>query len=109
MDGQLEFYDTNHVSLMNAVEHSSATDLEWDLTGAQPASGTNRQSGCLKSLIETALDFTSLMLICPACACAARGKVISHGVLVVSIKKKSTLFFGTKILSLKILTFRSLF
>ena len=36
MDGQLEFYDTND---MNAVEHSSATDLEWDLSQL----GTNRQ------------------------------------------------------------------
>ena len=42
----------------------------------------------------------------PACACAARGKVISRGVLVVSINLH---FFGTNLLSLKILTFRGLF
>lgn len=33
MDGQLEFYDTNDMSLMNAAEHTSATDLQWDPTG----------------------------------------------------------------------------
>ena len=33
MDGQLEFYDTYDMTLMNAVEHSAATDLEWDPTG----------------------------------------------------------------------------
>ena len=40
------------------VPYECCTDLEWDLTGP---SGTNRH--CLKSLIETALDFTSLMSI----------------------------------------------
>lgn len=33
MDGQLEFYDTADMTLMNAVEHSCTTDLEWDPTG----------------------------------------------------------------------------
>ena len=33
MDGQLEFYDTADMTLMNAVEHSSTLDLEWDPTG----------------------------------------------------------------------------
>ena len=33
MDGHLEFYDTNDMTMMNTVDHSSATDLEWDPTG----------------------------------------------------------------------------
>ena len=33
MDGQLEFYDTGDMSLMNSVEHTMATDLKWDPTG----------------------------------------------------------------------------
>ena len=33
MDGHLEFYDTNDMSMMNAADHQSATDLEWDPTG----------------------------------------------------------------------------
>ena len=39
----------------------------------------------------------------PARACAARGKVIS------GVHKKIYSFFGTNLLSLKILTFRALF
>ncbi len=33
MDGQLEFYDTGDMSVMNAAEHTAATDLKWDPTG----------------------------------------------------------------------------
>ena len=33
MGGSLEFYDCNDMTLMNAVEHTAATDLEWDPTG----------------------------------------------------------------------------
>ena len=31
--GQLEFWDTKDMTVMNTAEHSSATDLEWDPTG----------------------------------------------------------------------------
>lgn len=31
--GQLEFWDTKDMTIMNTAEHSSATDLEWDPTG----------------------------------------------------------------------------
>ena len=33
MEGQLEFYDTSDMTLMNSVEHTQATDLKWDPTG----------------------------------------------------------------------------
>lgn len=33
MDGQLEFWDINDMTQMNAAEHSQATDLVWDPTG----------------------------------------------------------------------------
>ena len=33
MDGQLEFWDTSDMTLMNNQDHSMATDLEWDPTG----------------------------------------------------------------------------
>jgi len=33
MEGQLEFYDTADMTLMNSVEHTQATDLKWDPTG----------------------------------------------------------------------------
>ena len=46
----------------------------------------------------------------PACACAARGKVISRGWWCPGgVHKKIYSFFGTNLLSLKILTFRALF
>ena len=45
--------------------------------------------------------------IYPACACAARGYVIGRGVYIFIII--SALFFGTNLLSPKILTFGGLF
>lgn len=33
MEGHLEFYDTNDMSMMNSMDHANATDLEWDPTG----------------------------------------------------------------------------
>ena len=33
MEGQLEFWDTGDMTLMNSADHTMATDLEWDPTG----------------------------------------------------------------------------
>ena len=33
MEGQLEFWDTGDMTLMNTADHTMATDLEWDPTG----------------------------------------------------------------------------
>ena len=33
MNGALEFYDLNEVTLMNVGEHFTATDVEWDPSG----------------------------------------------------------------------------
>ena len=55
---------------------------------------------------------TALLTNYPAHACAARGYVIGRGVYIYIVylyNNKSALFFGTKLLSPKILTFRGLF
>ncbi len=33
MNGTMEFYDLNEVTLMNVGEHFTATDVEWDPSG----------------------------------------------------------------------------
>ena len=54
MDGQLEFWDTFDMTLMNSQEHSMATDLEWDPTGRYAVTSVSywSQKVCRQSPLE---------------------------------------------------------
>ena len=53
MGGQLEFWDTGDMTLMNSVEHTMATDLEWDPTGRYVVTSVSYWSQKVKKVFIT--------------------------------------------------------
>lgn len=75
MNGALEFYDLNEVTLMNVGEHFTATDVEWDPSGRYVST----------SVSWWAQKVTTIQVELRECGVLAEGGEVMSGVCLVFI------------------------